>query len=159
MRRTLLLPLLLSAGAPGALRGQRLPTPVAGDFTVLPARRDQCCPVERVIGSAVVAAAGGLAGTHLLRHVGAGLGGAVCPEEECGALGWVVGAVVGEVVGIGIGAHVGDGGRGKLLNPIGASLGVLILSGVVHQYADLGEAWLVVLPVTQIAAAVWAELR
>jgi len=162
MRRCLVtIAVLLVAGA-GSLRAQVLPQylqPASApalqrvplDFTPL---------AEGITRSAIGAALGGVVGFYALGLAGFHLsgGGDICGDDACGLVGGLLGAVLGEAIGIGLGAHVGNGGRGDALSAVGASLGVLLLSGMVAQYVDPGEDAVYVVPFLQVAGAVWAEL-
>jgi len=116
-------------------------------------------PVEQVVGSTVGAFVGGFVGFYGLGHVAFVVaGGGTCGDDACGFIGGLLGAVLGEAVGIGLGAHLGNGRRGDPLSPVAASLGVLVLAGMVGQYVDLGGDAIYAIPIAQVAAAVWAEL-
>jgi hypothetical protein len=82
----------------------------------------------------------------------------VCGDDPCGLVGHILGAVLGEAIGIGLGAYLGAGSRADPWGPIGASLGVLLLGGMATEALDLGEYMIVVVPVAQIAAAVWTAV-
>jgi hypothetical protein len=115
---------------------------------------------EDITRSAVGAALGGVVGFYALGLAGFQLsgGGDICGDDACGFVGGVLGAVVGEAIGIGLGAHLGNGGRGDALSAIGASFGVLLLSGMLAQYVELGEGAVYVVPILQVAGAVWGEV-
>lgn len=132
------------AGAPAVQRGTFDSTPLAADITR--------SAVGAVLGGVVGFYALGLAGYHL------GGGGDICGDDACGFVGGLLGAVLGEAIGIGLGAHVADGGRGGALSAIGASFGVLLLSGMVAQYLHPGEDAVYLVPILQVAGAVWAEV-
>jgi hypothetical protein len=153
---------LLLAAETGALRAQVLPQHVLSTRTavVQQVNSDSRPLAEDITRSSVGAALGGVVGLYALGLAGFYLsgGGDICGDDACGLVGGLLGAVMGEAIGIGLGAHVGNGGRGDALSAIGASLGVLLLSGMVAQYVHPGEDAVYVIPFLQIAGAVWAEV-
>jgi hypothetical protein len=152
---------ILVTGA-GSLRAQVLPRHLqpAGVPAVQRATLDSTSLAEDITRSAVGAALGGVVGFYTLGLAGFYLagGGDICGDDACGFAGGLLGAVLGEAIGIGLGAHVVNRGRGDALSAIGASLGVLLLSGMVAQYVDLGEDAVYLVPILQVAGAVWAEV-
>jgi hypothetical protein len=157
------LPAILAvlAAVPTA-QGQVLPRHLqpAGIRAVQRAGLGSTSLAEDITRSAVGAALGGVAGFCALGLVGFHLsgGGDICGDDPCGFLGGLLGAVLGEAIGIGLGAHVVNGGKGDALSAVGASLGVLLLSGMLAQYVEPGEGAVYVVPILQVAGAVWAEV-
>jgi hypothetical protein len=153
--------LLLAAGT-GSLRAQVLPQHVHSTRTsaVQHGTSDGTPLAEDITRSAIGGALGGVVGFYALGLAGFYLsgGGDTCGDDACGLLGGVLGAVLGESIGIGLGAHFGNGARGDALSAIGASFGVLLLSGMISQYVEPGESAVYVVPILQVAGAVWAEL-
>jgi hypothetical protein len=153
--------LLLAAG-PGGLRAQVPPrhVPPALTSAVQQETADATPLAQDVVQSTVGAVLGGVVGFYALGLTGYYLsgGGDVCGDDDCGLLGGLLGAVLGESVGIGLGAHVANGGRGDALSAIAASFGVLLLSGMVAQYVKPGEDAVYLVPILQVAGAVWAEV-
>jgi hypothetical protein len=103
-----------------------------------------------ILGGALGFIAGGVIGGYLAE-------GSTCESDRCGLEEVFTGALVGEVVGIGLGAHVGNGRRGSALAPVAASLGVLLVAGVVENQGGLPDGTLIFVPMMQIAAAVITE--
>jgi hypothetical protein len=153
---------LLATGT-GALHAQVPPRHVPSALTaaVQQAPANATPLAEDIARSTLGAALGGVAGFYALGYAGylLGGGGDICGDDACGFAGGLLGAVLGEAIGIGLGAHVVNGGRGDALSAIGASLGVLLLSGMVAQYVHPGEDAVYLVPVLQVAAAVWAEVK
>jgi hypothetical protein len=81
-----------------------------------------------------------------------------CEELQCLGVAFMGGAI-GSALGIGLGAHLGNGRRGNALADIGASLGVLLVGIAVGQAADLPGELLLVIPMSQIVAAVVTEVE
>jgi len=166
VRRRLLTVAMLLLAAPGSLRAQVLPRYLqpAGIRVVQRASLGSASLAEDITRSAVGAALGGVVGFYALGLAGFQLsgGGDICGDDACGFVGGLLGAVVGEAIGIGLGAHLGNGGRGDALSAIGASFGVLLLSGMLAQYlaqyVELGEGAVYVVPILQVSGAVWGEV-
>jgi hypothetical protein len=153
--------LLVVLAVPRALPAQYLPRHVQSTVPAEPQQvADTRIPVEDAVLSTIGGALGGVAGFYGLGLVGFHLtgGGEICGDDPCGFLGGIFGALLGEAIGIGLGAHLGGGAKGEPLAPIAASLGVLIAGGMVAQHLNPGESMIVVIPVAQVATAVWAEL-
>lgn len=167
MRFRFLLPMALGAAAP--LRAQQLPRHLPTYSPTVEVREPAAPPqdtgrpavAEQVVLGAVGAAMLGVAGFYggaLAGFTSTG-GHKICGDDPCGFLGAFLGALLGEAVGIGLGAHLGTGGKGTAWAPVGASLGVLIAAGMVGRGLDLPGEAIVLVPVVQVAAAVWAAMQ
>ena len=93
-------------------------------------------------------------------------GGAVLGAVVLGAIGFGAvalsdvyeGALLAEALGIGLGAHIGNRGRGRAMAPLIASLGVLLAARAASQRIDLPQDGVFIVPMVQVAAAVFAEI-
>jgi hypothetical protein len=112
-------------------------------------------------GAGIGAVVGGAVGLFAVGYAAFYLGGGdrIVGDDPAGLWYGLMGAMVGEAVGIGLGAHLGNGRRGSALASVGASLGVLLLAGVVAEYTDLPGPFVLFVPMAQIAAAVIAEVE
>ena len=158
MRPPALLLLALIVFPAGTLRAQRLapsPFPPVDE----PARPAVLNPPSRVVavhpaGLALGGVLGGAAGLFGGAIVGARITEDDC--EDCAFVGGVYGAVVGGSAGLPLGVHATNGGRGRLLPSLlaslaigGAGLGVAVL-------ADRSEVMIGV-PVAQLVTSILIE--
>jgi hypothetical protein len=163
VRWALLFFVALSLGArPGA--AQALPSYIltSGPRVAGPTVQRAARPAEE--GDAGLAAlgalVGGAAGAFVGLTVGFELGGGdeICGDDPCGFASGLIGFIAGEILGIGVGAHLGNGLRGNVGAAIGATLAATLVAVALNSMVELPSEALVVVPLAQIAAAVWAEL-
>lgn len=101
---------------------------------------------------------GGIAGGAVGMFAGFYAGAATaegCVGEDCGLYSALLGAALGEAIGVGLGAHLGSRSpnHGNLVLTSLTSVGIGLIGGLLA--VPMGPAALVVVPVSQLAAA-WA---
>jgi hypothetical protein len=160
--RILVLATLLILGAPGTLPAQRLdgsPFPSidqaqqAVPQQAIEVRAPRPTDTGRLIGGGLLAGAtGGLAGMYS----GALLTANAC--EDCAIIGGIYGLAAGVSGGIPLGVHLSNGGRGKLVPSLLASVAIGG-AGLGLAIAADEPAVLLAVPVLQLAAAIGIERR
>ena len=143
----------------GALEAQRL---ASNPFPSLDTRSLRPSPAE--------AAGAGRPGTHpLLLGLGGVVGGAAglfagayvgarladdC--EDCDLGGAIFGGVAGGSAGIPVGVHLANGGRGRLLPSLGASLAICVI-GMGAAEAANNSGIMIAVPIAQLVSSVLIE--
>jgi hypothetical protein len=160
--RTLILATLLVLGAAGTLPAQRLersPFPSldksqeAVPREAIEVRAPRPTDTGWLIGGGLLAGAtGGLAGMYS----GALLTASSC--EDCAIIGGIYGLAAGVSSGIPLGVHFSNGGRGRLVPSLLASLAIGG-AGLGLAIAADEPAVLLAVPVLQLAAAIGIERR
>ena len=158
--RTFILATFLALGAVPSLCAQRIatsPFPSISDATALGRRgvtqkqpRGQAGTGWLIGGGLLAGAAGGVA----VMYTGAMLTANDC--EDCAIVGAVYGLVAGVSSGIPVGVHFSNGGRGKLLHSLLASLAIGG-AGLGLAIATDEPAVMIAVPVLQLASAIAIE--
>jgi hypothetical protein len=78
-------------------------------------------------------------------------------DDMCGLGSFIGAGLMGEALGIGLGAHIGNRRRGNVVAPLGASVGLLLVALAAGDEVNLPEGAVLLVPLAQIVAAVWAE--
>lgn len=113
-------------------------------------------PVPAAVRMGVAGVVGGVTGAYLGRLIGAELAQAFLCDDGCLLINEGTGWVAGEAIGIPLTVHLANGSRGSfaadLVLSAAAGGAMLVLVNAAHERALV---WLV--PVSQIASAIWAE--